>query len=262
MPEVKHENWDEIWDTDNTPDWDYLSQVIFMVLKNEIGAVENKKILEAGSGSGRISLRLAKENANVHLLDNSINAIDFSRNIFKNANKVCNITNASIQAMPYSDDSFDIVWNAGVIEHFVNKEQEDVLLEMVRVCKKGGLIITINPYAKSILHEFGRFVIEKMGKYPFTDEVPIKTLKDKAHALGCDLNKEEYSIGFIVLWVGMFKRLTLLPMGKIFKIPLFILNKIFCYLDSSFLGRALRALDRFTSKIFGGYLLVTIFKKQ
>ena len=69
-------------------------------------------------------------------------------------------------------------------------------------------------------------------------------------------------MGFIVLWVGMFKRLTLLPMGKIFKLPLSIFNKVFCYLDSSLLDKILRKTDLFTSKLLGGYLLVTVFRKE
>lgn len=35
MPLPHHENWDEIWSKDDVPDWDYLSQVILSVLKNE-----------------------------------------------------------------------------------------------------------------------------------------------------------------------------------------------------------------------------------
>lgn len=228
----------------------------------KIGNIKDKRILEAGSGSGRISLRLAKENAVVSLLDNSAHAINFSKDLFEKAGERLNIACASIHAMPYNNETFDVVWNAGVIEHFVGKEQKEVLREMARVCKKGGLIITINPYAKSILHSFGKFIIEKMKRYPFGDEVPVTTLKGISDTLGCELKKDEYSIGFIVLWVGMFKRLTLLPMGKVFKLPLSILNEVFCYLDSSFFGQILKKIDRFASKLFGEYLLVTIFKKR
>ena len=257
-----HEDWDEIWGKDDVPDWDYLSQIILVALKNEISDIEGKGILEAGSGTGRISLRLARKGAAVSLLDNSARAINFSKWLFEKSSEKPNIVCASIDAMPYVSNTFDVVWNAGVVEHFVGKEQEKILSEMIRVCKSGGLIITINPYAKSILHSFGRFIIEKLGRYPFGDEVPVTTLKDKSDALGCELKKDEYSIGFIALWVGMFKRLTLLPLGKIFKLPLLAFNKTFCWVDSSFLGKILRRTDLFTSRLFGGYLLVTVFKKR
>lgn len=257
-----HEDWDKIWGSDNVPDWDYLSQVILQVLKDEAGALAGRTILEAGSGTGRISLRLAKAGAMVSLLDNSAKAIAFSKDLFALAGKEPNITCASIESMPYADDAFDVVWNAGVVEHFVGKEQDRVLLEMARVCKRGSVIITINPYAKSVLHSFGRFVIEKMGRYPFGDEVPVASLKEKAEILGCKLKKDEYSIGFIVLWVGMFKRLMLLPMGAIFKPVSFAFNKLFCYLDASAFGKILRKTDLALSRAFGGYLLVTIFEKR
>lgn len=257
-----HEDWDKIWGSDRVPDWDYLSQVILRILEDEAGPINGKAMLEAGSGTGRISLRLARAGAAATLLDNSARAIDFSSTLFARDGRKAVITCASIDAMPYAADSFDVVWNAGVVEHFIGGEQDRVLKEMARVCRRGGLIVTINPYAKSILHSFGKFVIERMGRYPFGDEVPIITLKDKGGILGCELKKREYSAGFIVLWVGMFKRLTLLPAGKIFRPLERSLNAIACFIDSSFCGKVLRRVDLILSRLFGGYLLVTVFKKR
>lgn len=262
MVEMQCAKWDEVWNKRDIPKWDYLSQVILFILKNEIGNLKDKSILEAGSGSGRISLRLAKAKAKAYLLDNSLAAINLSKKIFMNSNERLNVVCASISQMPYPDRTFDIIWNAGVIEHFVGEEQDLVLKEMVRICKTGGLVITINPNANSILHSCGKFIIEKLVKYPFGKEIPIRSLKDKISILGCEFKKEEYSIGFIVLWVGIFKRLALLPMGNIFSPALDILNKTFCYLDESSFGGILRKIDLFLSKLFGGYLLVSIFQKQ
>lgn len=256
------EHWDDVWREKDLPDWDYLSQVILGVLKKEALGLTGKKVLEAGSGSGRISLKASEEGASVYLLDNSPEAIDFSKKLFLRKGRQSDITCASLFDMPYQSDSFDLVWNAGVIEHFTGDVQLSALKEMVRVCKRGGFVITLNPYAGSILHTVGKFLIEKMAKYPFGEEIPIKTLKDKGALLGCELYNKEYSIGFIVLFVGMFKRLTLLPMGFIFKPILAILNYISCGLDSSFLGGALRRMDLLFSKLFGGYLLVSVFKKS
>lgn len=262
MPKICNADWNEVWGGRNIAKWDYLSQVIYVVLKSEIGNLEDKIILEAGSGSGRISLRLTKEKARAYLLDNSLGAIRLSKKIFVNAAEKLNIVCASIYQIPYPNRTFDIVWNAGVIEHFIGEEQGLALREMMRVCRRGGLVITINPYANSILHTFGKFIIEKLVRYPFGREIPIRTLKDKISVLDCELKKEEYSIGFILLWVGMFKRLALLPMGNVFYPFLSILNKTFCYFDESFLGSILRKIDLFLSKLFGGYLLVSIFKKR
>jgi SAM-dependent methyltransferase len=255
--------WDKVWSEEiTTGEWDYLAQIYITILKNEIADIAGKAVLEAGSGSGRISLRLAKERARVFLLDNSPEAINVSRKLFREDNEKAAIVCASIFQIPYRDNSFDIVWNGGVIEHFVSDELDAVLKEMIRVSKEKGLVIAIYPSAKSALHTFGKFIIERMVEYPFGREVPIRTLKDRISNLGCKLTKEEYSIGFILLGVGMFKRLSLLPGGRIFYAISVILGKALCRLDASFLGNILRKTDLLLSKLFGGYLLISVFQKN
>lgn len=262
MPEIIDADWNRVWRENNIPAWDYLSQAVFSVLRNEIGDFQGKNILEAGSGSGRISLKLSKDKAKAYLLDNSPEAIAISKKIFKDADMKSGIVCASLFQMPYLDNSFDIVWNSGVIEHFVGEERNAALREMLRVCKLGGFVITLNPYAGSLLHTFGKFIIEGLAEYPFSDEIPIHSLEENIRLLNCDLVKEEYSVGFFVLWVGMFKRLMLLPKGYIFN-PIFsALNKLFCFLDESLIGALLRNVDLALSEAFGGYLLVSMFKKK
>ncbi len=73
--------WDKIWQRDHQ-DWDSLSEEIFQTLRKEVGDFKGKKILEAGSGSGRISLRMALEGAEITLLDYSLKALEVSRRNF------------------------------------------------------------------------------------------------------------------------------------------------------------------------------------
>jgi len=261
MEKVEHSDWKQIWGDKKIPAWDYLSQVILSVLESEICDFHDKKILEAGSGTGRISLRLAKKGAKVYLMDEEPEAIAFSRKIFNEEKIPVSLSLSSILDMPYANGTFDIVWNAGVIEHFTGEVQKSSVREMLRVCRNGGLVVTLNPYAKSFLHSIGRFIIEKMTDYPFKDEVPVATLSVYAPELGCRPKKSEFSVGFIVFIAGMFKRLSLLPAGFIFN-PIFEgCNRLFCLLDNSFLRRPLRKIDLWLSRFFGGYLLVTVFEK-
>ena len=262
MQKIAHSDWKQVWRSNSKiPAWDYLSQVILSVLESEICSFQNKNILEAGSGTGRISLRLAKKGAKVYLMDNELEAITFSGRVFDKAKMPAFFTLASILDMPYASNSFDIVWNAGVIEHFTGDVQKTSVKEMLRVCKKEGLVVTLNPYAKSLLHSIGKFIIERIADYPFADEVPVTTLSVYAPELGCRLKKSEFSVGFIVFIPGMFKRLSLLPVGFIFNPLLEVCNKLFCLLDNSFLRKPLRRIDLWLSRIFGGYLLVTVFEK-
>ena len=60
--------WDAIWSGDVSYEWDSLSGLIFNVIEKEAKDINGLNILEAGSGTGRISMRLAQRGANVTLL--------------------------------------------------------------------------------------------------------------------------------------------------------------------------------------------------
>ncbi len=190
------ETWDRIWGKEKIPEWDSLSQLILEVLKKEIGSPKNKKILEAGSGSGRISLRLAQEGAKVTLLDASPHAIKLSKKIFKKAKVPAKFLQASIFDMPFANESFDIVWNAGVLEHYNEREQQKILKEMLRICRKDGLIITLNPYRWAIFYRIGKWCLERSGKWTAGYERPIRSLKKMVDETRAKLT-HEYSVGFL-----------------------------------------------------------------
>jgi len=63
--------WNSIWRKmkNQISQWDDLSQLIYEILQEEIGDITNKHLLEAGSGTGTISLKLSSMGAKVALLD-------------------------------------------------------------------------------------------------------------------------------------------------------------------------------------------------
>ena len=250
--------WDKVWQTKDIPEWDYLSQIILEILLQEGGCIAEKRVLEAGSGSGRISSKLAALGAEVTLLDISSNALKLAQKMYAKNQLPGNFVMASIFEMPLIAGYFDIVWNAGVIEHYLAQEQVDILKEIGRVVNKKGTIITLNPYAKSTLHSIGKAIIERLVEYPFGREIPVISLEDWALKSNLNLTKAEYSVGFILLFIGAFKRLSLLPGGIIFGPILRVLNKLFCRLHESSFGRLVSSIDLRLSELFGGYLLVSV----
>ena len=42
--------------------------------------------------------------------------------------------------MPFKSEEFDFVWNIGVIEHYDLKEIDLIFQEMIRVCKRNGVV--------------------------------------------------------------------------------------------------------------------------
>lgn len=256
-------NWQKVYEViKESGGWGYLSKIIVKCLCSEIGDIQNKKIIEVGSGSGRNSLELAKKGAYVTLLDYAKDVLNVTKYYFKQNKLNAEYVNASLFEMPFPDDTFGVVWNAGVMEHWVGSEQVNALKEMIRICKKEGVVITLNPYAGSLLHKSGKWILKKLGRYPFVNEIDVQTLEQQMKKAGGNIIKREYSTGFFVLFVGAFLRLSLLPFGKIFLLPFKLLNSFFSYMDSNFLGRFFYRVDRYLSKLLGGYLLVSVIKKK
>ena len=254
--------WDKVWlDKNNLIEWDYLSQVVLDVLLEE-SPEKKQTIIEVGSGSGRISHKLGQLGAKVTLLDISNQAIQEGKQLFQHTQTPCKLVRGSLFQIPLHESSYDVVWNSGVIEHYLNDELRLSIKEMARVSREKGIVIVIVPYAGSILHTLGKTVIEKCVEYPYGGEYPIKSLQPEMKDISCELVKEEYSAGFFVLFVGAFKRLMLFRFGIIFKPFFLLLNSLFLYFSRhAFFSAKLRNLDLKFSKLFGGYLLVSIFRK-
>ena len=90
--------------------------------------------------------------------------------------------------------------------------------------------------------------------------MPIESIKNPLGGTKLTLLKKEYSIGFIALFVGVFKRLQLLPRCSFFRFFEIILNKLFVSMYQTPLKYILAALDKLLATIFGGYLIVSIAK--
>jgi len=122
------------------------------------------KILDAGFGTGRFCLALAKDYPG-----SEIHGLDISQNLVDDANRAAGhleLENATfhrgdILNMPFPDNTFDVVFNEGVIEHL--PEYEDAFREMVRVAKPGGKIIVGVPNLYCLPHTIRKGLIRLLG---------------------------------------------------------------------------------------------------
>lgn len=257
-------NWDEIWKFSHVKEWDYLSEVIYETLLAEIGNLKNRKILEAGCGTGRISLRLGKGLAQVVLIDLSRVSIEIAKERFARAKINAELLQADLFNIPFKDNTFDVVWNAGVSEHYPEEKQHQIILEMVRVCKKGGIIVAMNGNINSLVYFYAKRVIEILFDYPYGFEKPVASFKNLIDAHNCFILRKEYSIGFTTFFTGGLKMFSLVCR----KFPFCdVATQIANVFDSWLLGihrkgRLLRLVDKLLVKLFRGYLLVSVFEKQ
>ncbi|MBF0415232.1 MAG: class I SAM-dependent methyltransferase [Magnetococcales bacterium] len=260
--------WDAVWENpDNLEEWTYLSHIICetvaVTLRNQ-GVGPGLRIAEAGCGSGRITLKLGDMfHAIIHFLDFSSVSVNNLKNRVARREIPGHVIQGDLFAIPIRDGSLDVIWNAGVLEHFTGDIQRDALKEMIRVLKPGGLLITLNPFAGSLLHTLGKAFVEKLTRYPYGEEIPIDTLENQVRILGFSLMEKEYSIGFIALFVGMYKRLMILPGLSFFRFIYRVVDGTLCWMCRfSGVAKVLRRLDLLLSRLFGGYILVSVVRKD
>lgn len=135
------EHWQTYWKTpDHQPP--LVHEEMMAELQNVI-RVKGKKILEVGAGMGGDSVYLAKQGAVVTALDYTGEALSAIREHAKIENVELSIKQGDTRQLPFKDESFDIVFHQGLLEHF--KDPVSVLKEHVRVLKKGGFLVVDVP---------------------------------------------------------------------------------------------------------------------
>jgi len=139
-------------------------------IKNEMN------VLEAGSGPAHDSIVFAQNGASITALDLSENALKNAKRIYSELGYPIDTIKADIMNMPLSDNYFDLTWNAGVLEHFNNSDLEKVFKEMVRVTKKGGIILVFVPNKFYFWYQI-HIKMAKKRQYEFERAYSILKLK-------------------------------------------------------------------------------------
>ncbi len=136
-------HWEKFWRERKNIDEVYSNEErIYQNLK-KITKFENKKILEVGAGSGRDSLKLFFDNAKVFVLDYAPQSLEIIQDLNKKQNASLQCIQADAFQMPFPDDSFDIVFHQGLLEHF--RDPLPLLQENIRILKPGGLLLVDVP---------------------------------------------------------------------------------------------------------------------
>lgn len=131
----------------------------WLTLKSIIDGTKNfnkgNKTLEVGAGRGSLSAYFSQNGYKTTLLDSSKGVLDIAKNIFSknNLNAIFDVGNAL--NLPYEDNSFDIVFSVGLLEHF-----EDIskpISEQLRVLNKGGIWFgyVVPQFHNKVQKEFG-----------------------------------------------------------------------------------------------------------
>lgn len=120
-------------------------------------------LLHAGCGSGQVDASIANY-VSISALDISIPALTMYRKFQPNA---VEHIHASIFDIPKPDQSYDGIYNLGVMEHFTEEEIRAILREFHRVLKKDGTIILFWPPSYGItvkVLSMAHWLLRRMGK--------------------------------------------------------------------------------------------------
>lgn len=188
MKSEKRETWDDHWRrtsrVTNTPkDAFFLMDRIKMEYLLPLLPKFGKRTLEVGAGSGRLSRFLALRSYLTYCLDYSIEALTYARIHYEREGVQGVYVLAGAEHLPFGDNSFDLVFSTGLLEHF--EDPMPIILEMVRVLKNGGLFYSdIVPKKFSLLRSLD-FVRPLLGRkwnpffeMKFTRQDIIKFLKN------------------------------------------------------------------------------------
>lgn len=167
---------------------------------------DEERILEAGSEIGVTSFLLKSKNK--YLLDLNNQAIEISKKLAEGIGEKdkCNFIVGDMFNTEFENNYFDVVFNAGVLEHFDQDEIVLALKEYKRICKKGGKIIIglPNHYCKVYRSAYLLgIMMDRLGikTWPYPKEYKYFDLKKSIEAAGLSLNRRfTLSQSSIFLW--------------------------------------------------------------
>jgi len=107
-----------------------------------LGDVTDKKILDVGAGTGRVSIELTKKGADVTALDVSEKMLDSLKSKVKSLKSKIQVIQGDAESLPFEDNSFDIAVAAFLIVHLKNPQR--FFDEVYRVLKDDGIFLVTN----------------------------------------------------------------------------------------------------------------------
>ena len=171
-----------------------LQHLTYNLQTNEMLKLTNTgdKVLEVGSGSGYTTLALAQNHRLVTALDYSERCLDLTRKAANQLNiKIETILADAEKELDFKDNNFDVIFQAGLLEHFTFDERVNLLKNWSRFGKK---MISLIPNGSSIPYRLGKEKMEKDGTWSYGVENAIFTLSPEFNLAGFKVT-QEYSIG-------------------------------------------------------------------
>lgn len=113
-------------------------------IKHLLGNKKNRTYCEIGCGPGILGLNLAQMGYNVTGIDLSLKGLIVAKKLYRKMKTKGSFVCGDILNMPFQDNSLNLIYGGGVIEHF--KDTQRALGEIYRVLAKEGSAFLTVPY--------------------------------------------------------------------------------------------------------------------
>ncbi len=198
---------------------------------------QNDTYLEIGCGPMFLGQELAKRGLKVIGIDFSLSALTIAKKMLEeNGIKNYLLIQADIQSIPLQEETVDLIYGGGVIEHF--RDTGSVVSEMYRVLKKGGVCFNTVPELNlgSLTY---RQVWGNIPNFPILKQIAefvhIKLLKKRHMRFGYELS---------------FGRKDLMRIFQKYGFEKVVIRRFKCYLSFKYLKFSwLKALAQRLSKL-------------
>ncbi|MFR8744497.1 MAG: class I SAM-dependent methyltransferase [Peptoniphilus sp.] len=141
--------------------------------------------LDVGCGSGALTIACAKRNPKATMVGCDIwcgsYKVEFSKKICEDNAKAEGVSNVRFEEgnavkLPFEDESFDVVTSNYVYHNIMGHNKQKLLLETLRVLKKGGVFAIHDLIKKSNYGDIEKF-IEELKKEGYKDIKLIDTTR-------------------------------------------------------------------------------------
>lgn len=214
-PASVQKEWDSYWNKDRKSEnivYDMIAVfyrvfIIRRILDHFIRKhfVRGSKVLHAGCGGGQVDEGVVRW-VELSAIDISDKALEIYR---KSNPTVRDVVQGDIFNLPYPAETFDGIYNLGVMEHFSEEEISKILQDLNRVLKPGGKMIILVP------PEYGLSVIFLKGVHFLFNDVLRKRVqlhpaeisrpRNKAHAKAM---YEHFGLAMVEYYFGLMDIFT------------------------------------------------------
>ncbi len=132
---------------------------------------DNKDILELGVGMGADHELWARSASNrLCGVDLTARAVDFTRQRLRRHGLKSNLCQADAEALPFDNDSFDLVYSWGVLHHSPDTPQ--CIAEVARVLRPGGIARIM------IYHKWSLVGLMLWARYGLLAGTPLRSIEE------------------------------------------------------------------------------------